>query len=86
MACSDDNGGDEGKDIQLAPGTPKDYTIFADETSGTPSEGISFTTAGPWRATVAETRADVSEGSSWVTVSRITAMRQATTRLRSRSE
>ncbi len=45
MACSDDNGGDEGKDIQLAPGTPKDYTIFADETSGTPSEGISFTTA-----------------------------------------
>lgn len=55
MACSDDNGGDEGKDIQLAPGTPKDYTIFADETSGTPSEGISFTTAGPWRATVAET-------------------------------
>ena len=69
-ACSDDNGGDGGKDIQLAPGTPKDYTIFADETSGTPSEGISFTTTGPWRATVAETRADVSGGSpSWVTVS-----------------
>ena len=68
--CSDDNGGDGGKDIQLAPGTPKDYTIFADETSGTPSEGISFTTTGPWRATVAETRADVSGGSpSWVTVS-----------------
>lgn len=69
IACSDDNGGEEGKDIQLAPGTSKDYTIFADETSGTPSEGISFTTTGPWRATVAETRADVSEGSSWVTVS-----------------
>ena len=69
-ACSDDNGGDGGKDIQLAPGTPKDYTIFADETSGTPSEGISFTTTGPWRAMVAETRADVSGGSpSWVTVS-----------------
>ena len=69
-ACSDDNGGDGGKDIQLAPGTPKDYTIFADETSGTPSEGISFTTTGPWRATVAETRAEVSGGSpSWVTVS-----------------
>ncbi|WP_317342160.1 BACON domain-containing protein [Alistipes dispar] len=68
--CSDDNGGDGGKDIRLAPGTPKDYTIFADETSGTPSEGISFTTTGPWRATVAETRADVSGGSpSWVTVS-----------------
>ena len=68
--CSDDNGGDGGKDIQLAPGTPKDYTIFADETSGTPSEGISFTTTGPWRATVAETRAEVSGGSpSWVTVS-----------------
>ena len=67
--CSDDNGGDGGKDIQLAPGTPKDYTIFADEASGTPSEGISFTTAGPWRATVAETRAEVSGGSpSWVTV------------------
>ena len=69
IACSDDNGGEEGKDIQLAPGTSKDYTIFADETSGTPSEGISFTTTGPWRATVAETRADVSGGSSWVTVS-----------------
>lgn len=69
MACSDDNGGDGGKDIQLAPGTPKDYTIFADETSAAPSEGISFTTTGPWRATVAETRADVSGGSSWVTVS-----------------
>ena len=69
-ACSDDNGGDGGKDIRLAPGTPKDYTIFADETSGTPSEGISFTTTGPWRATVAETRAEVSGGSpSWVTVS-----------------
>ncbi|WP_301958425.1 DUF4595 domain-containing protein [uncultured Alistipes sp.] len=69
-ACSDDNGGDGGKDIQLAPGTPKDYTIFADETSGTPSEGISFSTTGPWRATVAETRAEVSGGSlSWVTVS-----------------
>lgn len=72
MACSDDNGGDGGKDILLAPGTPKDYTIFADETSAAPSEGISFTTTGPWRATVAETRADVSGGgsaSSWVTVS-----------------
>ncbi|BBL03871.1 hypothetical protein A5CBH24_11840 [Alistipes communis] len=69
IACSNDNGGEEGKDIQLAPGTSKDYTIFADETSGTPSEGISFTTTGPWRATVAETRADVSGGSSWVTVS-----------------
>ena len=51
IACSNDNGGEEGKDIQLAPGTSKDYTIFADETSGTPSEGISFTTTGPWRAT-----------------------------------
>ena len=70
--CSDDNGGDGGKDIQLAPGTPKDYTIFADETSGTPSEGISFTTTGPWRASVAETRANASgngSSSSWVTVS-----------------
>ena len=69
--CSDDNGGDEGKDIQLAPGTPKNYTIYADETSGTPSEGISFTTTGPWRASVAETRADASDNggsSSWVTV------------------
>lgn len=72
MGCSDDNGGDGGKDIQLAPGTPKDYTIFADETSGTPSEGISFTTTGPWRASVAETRANASgngSSSSWVTVS-----------------
>ena len=62
-ACSDDNGDGTGKDIQLAPDTPKNYTIYADETSGTPSEGISFTTTGPWRATVAETRTD-----SWVTV------------------
>ena len=71
--CSDDNGGDGGKDIQLAPGTPKDYTIFADETSGTPSEGISFTTTGPWRATVVQTRADAFDSGevtpSWVTVS-----------------
>lgn len=70
-ACSDDNGAGTGKDIQLAPDTPKNYTIYADETSGTPSEGISFTTTGPWRATVAETRADASGNggsSSWVTV------------------
>ncbi len=72
-ACSDDNGDGTGKDIQLAPGTPKDYTIFADETSGTPSEGISFTTTGPWRATVVQTRADAFDSGavtpSWVTVS-----------------
>ena len=57
----------------MAPGTPKDYTIFADETSGTPSEGISFTTTGPWRATVVQTRADAFDSGevtpSWVTVS-----------------
>lgn len=64
----DGTGGEGGKDIALAPGTPKDYTIYADETSGTPSEGISFTTTGPWRATVARTRTDASDGSSWVTV------------------
>ncbi len=72
-ACSDDNGDGTGKDIQLAPGTPKDYTIFADETSGTPSEGISFTTTGPWRATVVQTRADAFDSGevtpSWVIVS-----------------
>ena len=72
-ACSDDNGDGTGKDIQLAPGTPKDYTIFADETSGTPSEGISFTTTGPWRVTVVQTRADAFDSGevtpSWVTVS-----------------
>ena len=72
-ACSDDNGDGTGRDIQLAPGTPKDYTIFADETSGTPSEGISFTTTGPWRATVVQTRADAFDSGevtpSWVTVS-----------------
>ena len=71
--CSDDNGADGGKDIQLAPNTPKDYTIFADETSGTPSEGISFTTTGPWRAIVVQTRADAFDSEevtpSWVTVS-----------------
>lgn len=62
--CSDD-GKDEGKDVRLAPGTSKDYTIYADQTSGTSAEGISFTTTGPWRATVTETRA----AGGWVTVS-----------------
>lgn len=69
-ACSDDGGESEG-DVRLASGTPKNYTVYADDTSCTPSEGISFTTTGPWRASVEETRAEMSgSGSvSWVNIS-----------------
>lgn len=63
-----DNGGDEdpGKAIELAPGTETNLTLYADQTAATASGGISFTTSGPWRATVAETRASEVE---WITLS-----------------
>lgn len=66
VGCSDSGSDDSGTDIRLPEGTKTDYSIYADETSGTPADGISFTTTGPWRATVAQTRAE--GDASWVTV------------------
>ena len=64
--CSDGGSDTPGADIRLPEGTKTDYSIYADETSGTPAEGISFTTTGPWHAAITQTRA---EGDvSWVTV------------------
>ena len=66
MGCSKEDGTDVGgQAVQLAEGTTSDYTVYADETAVAPSQGITFTTTGPWRATVAETRA----GADWVTIS-----------------
>lgn len=71
VACSND----DKQDLELAPGTSLSYTAYADETSGTPASGISFTTVGPWRATVSELQSDELQVSSvmrageWVTVS-----------------
>lgn len=62
-SCTENKDSDAGSEIRLSAGTPTDYTIYADETSGTPAGGISFTTMGPWRATVSDTRA-----ASWVTI------------------
>lgn len=66
VGCSDSGSDDSGTDIRLPEGTKTDYSIYADETSGTPADGISFTTTGPWRATVTQTRAE--GDASWVTV------------------
>lgn len=63
--CSKEDGPQNGKDIQLAAGTSSEYTVYADQTTASPSQGITFTTTGPWKATVAETRA----GADWVKVS-----------------
>lgn len=66
MGCSKEDGADGGgQAVQLATGTTNEYTVYADETAVAPSQGITFTTTGPWRATVAETRA----GADWVTIS-----------------
>lgn len=65
-AC--DGGGDDKQpapDLTLAPGTAQELTLYADQTA-TPTEGISFTTTGPWRATVSETRASEVD---WITLS-----------------
>lgn len=70
-ACSE-KGDDASGDIQLAPGSSHSFSIHADQTEPTP-DGISFTASGPWRATVAETRASNSgngeEASPWLIVS-----------------
>ena len=66
IGCSKEDGTDVGGPaVQLATGTTSEYTVYADETEVAPSQGITFTTTGPWRATVAETRA----GTDWVTIS-----------------
>ena len=66
MGCSKEDGTDVGgQAVQLAAGTSSEYTVYADQTTASPSQGITFTTTGPWRATVAETRA----GADWVTIS-----------------
>lgn len=65
IGCSKEDGADVGgKAIQLTAGTTSNYTVYADETAVAPSQGITFTTTGPWRATVAETRA----AADWVTL------------------
>ena len=51
-ACSDEEETLGGKDIQFAEGTSDKIEVYADETEGTAEGGISFTTTGPWRATV----------------------------------
>ena len=70
-ACSE-KGDDASGDIQLAPGSSHSFSIHADQTEPTP-DGISFTASGPWRATVAETRASNSgngeKASPWLIVS-----------------
>ena len=50
-ACSDEEETLGGKDIQFAEGTSDKIEVYADDTVGM-AEGISFTTTGPWRATV----------------------------------
>lgn len=71
FACSDN----DKKEFELAPGTTLDYIAYADETFITPTEGISFTTTAPWRATISEIQSDelqtfegIREG-TWVTIS-----------------
>lgn len=70
-ACTE-KGDDASGEIQLLPGTSNSFSIHADQTEPTP-DGISFTASGPWRATVAETRASNSgngeEASPWLIVS-----------------
>ncbi|HIW65464.1 MAG TPA: DUF4595 domain-containing protein [Candidatus Alistipes intestinipullorum] len=66
VACDSGSGETTGADIELAPGTAKNITLYANQTAATPAEGISFTTTGPWRATVTETRASEVD---WITLS-----------------
>ena len=65
-ACSDEEETLGGKDIQFAEGTSDKIEVYADETEGTAEGGISFTTTGPWRATVMPvTKAG---GADWLSV------------------
>ena len=63
-ACDSGSDKEAGSDIQLAPGVSKNLTLYADQTSAADGD-ISFTTTGPWRATIAETRSEV----DWITLS-----------------
>ena len=64
-ACSDEEETLGGKDIQFAEGTSDKIEVYADDTVGM-AEGISFTTTGPWRATVMPvTKAG---GADWLSV------------------
>ena len=65
-ACSDEEETLGGKDIQFAEGTSDKIEVYADETEGTVEEGISFTTTGPWRATV--TPVTKAGGADWLSV------------------
>lgn len=65
MGCSKEKDAVADKAIQLADGVSSSYTVYADQTTASPSQGITFTTTGPWKATVAETRA----AADWVKVS-----------------
>ena len=69
-ACSDEEETLGGKDIQFAAGTSDKIEVYADETAGTAEGGISFTTTGAWRATVAPvTKAEDAAGTTdWVQV------------------
>ena len=69
-ACSDEEETLGGKDIQFAAGTSDKIEVYADETAGTAEGGISFTTTGAWRATVAPvTKAEDATGTTdWVQV------------------
>ena len=69
-ACSDEEETLGGKDIQFAAGTSNKIEVYADETAGTAEGGISFTTTGAWRATVAPvTKAeDAAVTTDWVQV------------------
>lgn len=66
VACDNGSGEETAPGIELAPGTAQTLTLYADQTAATPSGGISFTTTGPWRATVSETRASEID---WITLS-----------------
>ena len=63
-ACSDEEETLGGKDIQFAEGTSDKIEVYADETEGTAEGGISFTTTGPWRATV--TPVTKAGGADWL--------------------
>ena len=65
-ACSDEEETLGGKDIQFAEGTSDKIEVYADETEGTAEGGISFTTTGPWRATV--TPVTKAGGADWLSV------------------
>lgn len=67
-ACSSDDDGPK-KDIELAKGTEQEQTVFADDNGGE-NNGIKFTAAANWTATVTEMAAQSKDGSTvdWLTL------------------